>query len=127
MVWAEDKRLTDDMRTFPWEQRTQYIEHWVFILMKGIVKKFPDITQEQLNFCTFDNSRPLVEQVGDGDIDCLDQAALLITFVPNRAPAAARWLYENIADDEVAQWWKAHELIRSFNTITHLYHSAAVH
>ena len=83
--------------------------------------------RHELLTCLFEKYRPLVEMIDDGDIACLDHAALLMAFEPSRAFTAARWLDENIANDEVAKWCEAHPLLTVFNQIAHCDQSIVLH
>ena len=85
------------------------------------------MTQHELLSVLFEGYRTLEELIDDGDITCLDQAELLMTFAPSRAPEAARWLHENVADDVGEQWWESHPLLSVFNQIAQCDQSIAIH
>ena len=115
------------MRAFPWAQRADILEAMMSGSIDSVIAEIPDMTRHELLTYLFLGYRTLVEQIDDGDIESLDHAALLMTFAPSRAPTAARWLYENIADDVGEQWWESHPLLTVFNQIAQYNQSIALH
>ena len=109
--------LADGLRSIPWERRTQFIEFQILLSSLWMMENFPDITGREVVLSMFENYKFLAELLDDGEIDCLDHAALLISLVPSRASIAAKWLHKNVTDNVEEQWWKSHPRILAFNQL----------
>ena len=124
---AAEREVTDSLRVLPWEQRTERLEELIIQSALSLMVAIPDTVRGKLLLYLFGRYTGLVKQIDDGDIACLDHAAIVTTFIPSRAPAAAQWIRENNAQYELDDWCAEHQLLAAFNRITRRGQSVALH
>ena len=102
-------KLSEALRPLSWPARATHLDETLGGSFAALLRGDPAITGRDALSLLRANFGPVIRQLDESEIGSLDQAMMLVMFVPERTEDAARWSAENaISGDDALDWLDDH-------------------
>ena len=97
--------LSEALRPLSWPARATHLDETLGGSFAALLRGDPAITGRDALQILRANFGPVIRQLDEPEIGSLDQAMMLLLFVPDRTADAARWSAENATTRNDALGW----------------------